>query len=202
MLHAKRMRGSKRSRTRGFTIVELLVSLAIIFIIAAVALPGFMRAYRDYQLSNKASEVAGILKFTRFEAIRRNMLMACNTKQAGANWNVWTDTTTGGTVAATDHQILITGGVTLLPASSVPSTAAIASALGVTSLTALSGGNASVQLDSRGAVYFGAAGTTVYAFYLGNPSDPSSGYRAVILLPSGVTQVWRSSAAGNWHQIS
>jgi len=182
--------------------VELLASLAVIFIIAAVALPGFLRAYRDYQVNDRASQMAGILKFTRFEAIRRNTLLACQIKQTGANWTAWTDSNINGILDPTEKQILISGGVTLLPDTSVPSPAAIRSALGVASLTTLSGTNASVQFDSRGAVNFGAAPTTVYAFYLGNPSDPSSSYRAVILLPSGVTQVWTSSAAGGWHQVS
>jgi hypothetical protein len=130
------------------------------------------------------------------------MLLASQTKQTGVDWTAWTDSNGNGTLDPTEKQILITGGVTLLPASSVPSPAAITTALGIASLTTLSGANASVQFDSRGAVNFGAAQTTVYAFYLGNPSDPGSGYRAVILLPSGVTQVWRCSAAGIWHQVS
>ena len=71
--------------------------------------------------------------------------------------------------------------------------------------TVLSGSNASIIYDQRGVVVpyaGGPASSTVYALYLGNPSDPSSGYRAIITLPSGAVQVWTSSSAGNWQRVS
>src|SRR5690348_3205058 len=61
-----------RSRTEGFSTIELLIVVAIAFILAAVAIPQAMGAYRTYKLNDAAVRVAGILKFTRLEAIRRN----------------------------------------------------------------------------------------------------------------------------------
>jgi hypothetical protein len=43
----------------------------------------------------------------------------------------------------------------------------------------------------------------VYVFYVGgegaNPGD--FGYRAVILLPSGATQIWTAPAGGPWQRV-
>jgi Tfp pilus assembly protein FimT len=184
-------------------VVELLIAVTIIVIMTAGALPAFMRSYRDYQVDNSASQLAGILKSTRFEAIRRNTLLTCQVKQVSADWGAWADSNGNGTKDASETQILITGNnVSLIGASSAPNPAAITTLMGISSLTVLSGSNASVQFDSRGAVNFGATAPTIYAFYLASSSDPQGGYRAVILMPSGVTHIWRASSAGDWRQVS
>jgi len=71
-------------------------------IISAVALPSFMRAYRTYQLDDAATQVAGILKFTRYEAIRVNVPAATPLKaqilQSAAGTYVFADSNNNGTV--------------------------------------------------------------------------------------------------------
>jgi hypothetical protein len=39
-------------------------------------------------------------------------------------------------------------------------------------------------------------------FYIGSSTDPEFGFRAVILLPSGSTQIWTAPNGGTWQQIS
>ena len=192
--------GTRLRRFRGFSLVELVVSLAVVLIMVAVALPSLTRSYRVYQLNDSANRLAGILKFTRFEAIRRNRPTTCRILQSGADWYVWTDSNGDGVVDSTETQYLITGIVTLLPDGVAPSPAAITAAVGA-SLTTLSGSNGSVAYDPRGAVNFAGA-PSVYVLYLGDAGVPDYGYRAVVLLPSGVTQVWTAPASGTWQRIS
>ena len=70
---------SRRSRAvshmRGYSIIELLVVLGIFGILSGIAVPSLARTYRNYQMDDAASQVAGIVKFTRYEAIRRNINM-------------------------------------------------------------------------------------------------------------------------------
>jgi len=62
---------------RGLSTLELVVSLGIILIISAVAIPSITKTLRIYQLNDAATQLAGILKLTRFEAIRRNTPVNC-----------------------------------------------------------------------------------------------------------------------------
>jgi hypothetical protein len=161
----------------------------------------------SYQLNSSASQLAGMLKFAKFDAIRQNTRVSCQIVQQGATWRIWVDSN-GNTVAdGAEPQMVIGGSFTMLPGGPVPSPNPILATLGpgtaslTTPWTVLSGTNTSVTYDQRGVISF-PGNATVYAFYLGNPNDSSYGYRAIITLPSGAVQVWASSATGNWWRVS
>ena len=201
----------RRSPRNGFSLVELVLSLAVLLIITTLAIPVVVRSLQTYQLNSTASQLAGMLKFTKFDAIRQNTGVNFQVQQNGTNWIVWVDSNGDNLPDGAEPQMVIpiAGNDTLLPQSSVPSPSPIASTLGSGGSplpwTVLSGANGSVTYDQRGVVVSYAGGpvvATVYALYLGNPNDPNAGYRAVITLPSGAVQVWTSSSAGNWQRIS
>jgi Tfp pilus assembly protein FimT len=186
---------------RGFTILELVVVLAVIMIITTVALPSFIQAYRTYQLNDAATQVAGVLKFTRYEAIRLNVAaltpLKAQIRQAGRITNVFTDSNNTGTVQSTEKQILLSGNANLVSAATAPNTAGLATAVGVSALTSVSLTSGFIAFDRRGAVTPAA----VNVLYIGNLALPNLGNRAVILLPSGSIQIWTTDASGNWQQL-
>jgi len=190
---------ARRSRIAGFSMVELAVSLTVLLILTAIAIPSLMRSFRTYQLNDAAARLSDMLKFTRFEAVRRNTTVPLQIQQFGNDWSVWADSDKDGILDPTEKQILITGVVTLLPSGTPPSSASILAKLGATtSLDATkSGAASSLTFDARGAVSPLAA----YVFYLGSPNSPEFGYRAVILLPSGATQIWTAPNGGTWQRI-
>jgi len=194
---------TNRRSARGFSLVELLVSVVILVILAAIAVPTLLRAYRSYQLSDAASKLSGIMKSTRFSAIRKNTAVSCQILQNGPSWTVWADLDGDGNPTPGEPQILVTGMVQMLGAGAVPPPAAIVAAVGPASpgLNVLSPGNATVKFDQRGARQFAGA-DSVDVFYLGNPAIADLGFRAIVLLPSGTVQVWRAGVGGPWTRVS
>jgi prepilin-type N-terminal cleavage/methylation domain-containing protein len=188
--------GSKRIALRGFSLIEVVIALAVILILSAVALPAFVNAYRMYQLTDAATQFAGLLKFTRFEAIRLNTNVSCQIQQVASVppvTNAWADslpTPEDGVEDANEKQLLFSGAVNLVPAAAVPNAAGLAAAAGVPALAT----NNVITFDRRGA----AKTALAYVFYLSNQNDPGAGARAVILLPSGSVQIWKADSLGNW----
>lgn len=191
-----------RSPKNGFSLVELVLSLAVLLVITTLAIPVIVRSLQNYQMNSTASQLAGMLKFTKFDAIRQNTPVSCQIQQSVGNWIVWVDSNGNGRPDGAEPQMVITGSNTLLPASSVPSPTPILTALGPwgssLSYVVLSGSNGSITYDQRGVLN----ALIIYALYLGNANDPSSGYRAIITMPSGAVQVWTASSTGNWQRVS
>src|SRR5277367_919562 len=115
----------------GFSLVEMVVSIAVLLILAAVAMPSLTRAFASYQLNDAAARLAGIIKFTRYEAIRLNKPVDCQIQQSGAGWLVYGDTNRNHLPDPGETQDAITGQNTLLPiGGAIPSPGPIVAALG------------------------------------------------------------------------
>jgi prepilin-type N-terminal cleavage/methylation domain-containing protein len=197
----------KSRHDRGFSMVELLVVLLIIMVISGIAIPQITTTLRSYQLTSAASQVADTIKFTRFEAIRRNTTMNFLVSWSGVRWGVGTDSNGDGTLQASERQYEVTGNVTLLTTSAVPTSGTLAAALLVPAIKGISGSSATktIAFDPRGAVNFAASSggvATVYVLFVAPTSLSTQDYRAVVVMPSGITQIWAGNASSAWHQIS
>lgn len=82
----------KRQRTRGFTLLELLITLAVVAILAAIAVPSFQNMIATQQVRSAASDLVSALNFARSEAVKRNATVTVTPAAGG-----WTD---GWTIAA------------------------------------------------------------------------------------------------------
>jgi len=193
---------ARRSHSSGFSIVELAVSLTVLLILTAIAIPSLMYSFRTYQLNDAATRVADALKFTRYEAVRRNTQVNFLMQTNANGWVIGTDSNGNGTIDPTETQQVITSFATIL-SSGTPSPSAITAKLG--GLTTVSSSGSTITFDARGAVRVskgGAVSASVYVFYIGSATDPEFGYRAVVLVPSGNIQIWTAPAAGPWQQVS
>lgn len=87
-----------RVQAKGFTLVELMVTLAIIAIIASVAVPSFLAFIENRRLINGAEFIYGRLHFAKAEAIKQAKPVTFAVS-AGANWNVGLGDTAACTAA-------------------------------------------------------------------------------------------------------
>jgi prepilin-type N-terminal cleavage/methylation domain-containing protein len=185
----------------GFSLTELIVALAIALILMGIGLPSFLRAYHSYQLSNAASQVADILRLSRYEAIRRNRRVDCVVQTSSTDptlTNIWADSDQDGVQDSSEKTILLGTGGNLVAAGSVPNTAGlIAAAVSGTTPATPSPTSSKITFDARGA----ATTANVNVYYLASTIAPEAGYRAVLLMPAGSIQIWASDTSGNWLQV-
>lgn len=75
--------------TRGFTLVELMITLALLAIVATIAVPNFVQFIRNNQVQAKADELKTFLQYARGQAVtkRNTYSIAVN----GAALEVQTD---------------------------------------------------------------------------------------------------------------
>ncbi len=125
-----------RQRTaedRGFTLIEMLVTIAVLGILVAAALPSMVDIIRSNRASSEVNALLTMMTLTRSEAIKRNQTVtACKTADglscsAAATWAdgvlVFVDTDGDGaydsTATGDDEETLIAVESPLAPRSDV-----------------------------------------------------------------------------------
>lgn len=70
---------------QGFTLIELMVAVAVLGIVVGLAVPGFQSAVNGNRLAGAANELIATMQVARMEAIRRNRRVAvCASANANA----------------------------------------------------------------------------------------------------------------------
>lgn len=87
MLEPLTMPTLARRRTRGLTLLEVAIAIAVLAVLAALALPDISRRLERGRVQNAAESLAADIANTRFEAVRGNHDLFVETRpDVGAGW--------------------------------------------------------------------------------------------------------------------
>lgn len=73
----------------GFTLVEMMVSLAVLAVVVALVAPGFSDALQRSRLKSQGSEIANLLELAKSQALmRQSVTTTIATANEGRTWTV------------------------------------------------------------------------------------------------------------------
>lgn len=105
---------------RGFTLVEMLVAMAVFGVLLAVAVPSFQSVWTSVRMSAATNEFLGTLRLARTNALSRNRtVVMCVSSDAQrcdsradwhAGWMVFVDDNQNGVRDGESEQVILTRG--------------------------------------------------------------------------------------------
>ncbi|HTB92141.1 MAG TPA: prepilin-type N-terminal cleavage/methylation domain-containing protein [Candidatus Sulfotelmatobacter sp.] len=186
------MTKNRLSTQRGFSMLELVIVLAVMLVLSAITLPSVVRSMSIYRLSVATTSLQNIIETARFNAVRLNTKVSLRQINLGGQTAFYVDLTGTGYVG-TDPVFLVPNYVQISPAG-----APAASTTGLANTAALGAG--CITFTSRGVVDYSTCGggvQSVWFISLGSVSA-NTGYRAITVTPMGQAKTWSGSTGGNW----
>ncbi len=158
---------------RGFSLIELMVAVAILAILASIAAPAMQDMIVQSRLTSQTNELLSAVQFARGEAIKRNQsIRLCSADSAG-------DTACGGNWA---HWVVLNANNTVLRQGSLPGTLRLSSTLSSDTLTFLPTGLNDVTVG------------TSDSLVLCSPTGTGDTRRTITVRLAGGTSIEKSSS--------
>ena len=76
----------RSKRVEGFTLVEVMVVIALLVVVSTVAIPSFVDMIRRNQVQSQATELLNLLQYARGQAVTRRTSYEVFQSQDGSQW--------------------------------------------------------------------------------------------------------------------
>lgn len=104
---------SARPRSRGFTLIELMVTVTILAIMMGIGIPSFRTFLANQRIKSASTELMASVLISRSEAIKRNATVNLTPLNSTTWAGGWTVTTVQGTTTIDVHRQQSLDGVTI-----------------------------------------------------------------------------------------
>jgi len=181
-------RATFRQDRSGFSLIELVIVVAIILVVSAIAVPAFVRMTNSTKLTTTTREVSDLIQRARLDAVKKNTKVQCHFDLAAVPPVVWVHVVGTAAPVATDPQAYFPGPVRFAASGGwIPGPAS----MGFPSTTPVAAGGV-ITFDSRGAVDFTgvAGGPTAWVLYLDFNGNSSYGAKGISVEPLGRSKIW------------
>ncbi|MBT3367977.1 MAG: prepilin-type N-terminal cleavage/methylation domain-containing protein [Nitrospina sp.] len=89
--NSREVEGAEMKRNAGFTLMEMMIVVAVFGIIAAVAIPAFMSLLPGMRLNGSARDIFMVMSQTRMQAVSKNTIGVVKFNPSNNSFTAWLD---------------------------------------------------------------------------------------------------------------
>lgn len=200
------LNATTQKNDQGFSLIEVLIALAVIIILTGIALPSVLKAVSDIGLRYSATNLSGLLQSARIQAVRRNTFFTVDeaTLPSG-DPGYYIDIPKAGVYTLGDPVLPLSTQVTVHAGigSGAPNEGAFIASLNF----AVNPGGSNPSFNARGLPCVAAGNVCPqnpgqgFVMFLSKPAFMGNvNWSSIVINPSGRVQIWTCDGAGNWIQ--
>jgi prepilin-type N-terminal cleavage/methylation domain-containing protein len=203
--HLKLRTHKTNEKAGGFSLLEMMIVLAIILVLAKITVPRFINVVGDINLRYVANNYSGLLQSARIQAVKKNSFYTVTTTTLSTGGTAFYVHAQGGSYTTLDPMLPLGSQVTyhLGTGSGAPNEATLT--CGASCTFGSSPNYAS--FNARGlpcAILSGVCpqnnGVGYLTLFSNTTITGNTSWAAVIVTAGGRIQLWTSDGSGNWVQ--